>query len=175
MPDPDITYEVEVGDDGRWTLESTRPDKASAEAQAQRLVKGGGVSARVLRRKKGMFKPDVILELEAQEDPRAGTFQPLKEAPDLCASADDLYQPAQRRLIGRVFRHFLDDQGLTPTELLFSVLHLTKMERNDRLLNGAIQQVAQLQAKASGEEHGARVAFLEEAFQAIKQRAKAHG
>ncbi|MGB0684145.1 MAG: cyclic nucleotide-binding domain-containing protein [Magnetovibrionaceae bacterium] len=173
MPHPDFSYEVELGRDDRWTVEGIRPSQGEAEAFARDLVKAtAGFGARVLERRKGYFKPRVVLEVPPNENAKPVALQPLRKAPQLCETVDDLFSAEARLALGRVFRAFLDEQGLSALELLFSAVGLTAVERNDRLLTSACQHVGALQAKALGKDVPERVGFFDDAFQTIKAESK---
>jgi hypothetical protein len=65
-----------------------------------------------------------------------------------CTSYGEIALPASRAFIGSLIRPFLDQMVITPTELVFSGRHQTRLESSGTLLNEAIEKAAGMQARA---------------------------
>ena len=65
-----------------------------------------------------------------------------------CTSYAELALPASRAFIGSLIRPFLDQLVITPTELVFSGRHQSRLENAGTLLNDAIEKAAGMQARA---------------------------
>jgi hypothetical protein len=65
-----------------------------------------------------------------------------------CTKHSELTLPASRALIGSLIRPFLDQLVITPTELVFSGRHQTRLESAGTLMNEAIEKAAGMQARA---------------------------
>ncbi|WP_448187446.1 response regulator [Azospirillum sp. sgz301742] len=83
-------------------------------------------------------------------DPPGGVPDPeaASEA-TLCQSADEFYAPPAREVIGRHCERFLNENALTPTELLHAPRHQTTLS-NQALFVSIIQQAERAQGRKLG-------------------------
>jgi len=72
--------------------------------------------------------------------------------------------------IGRVLRQYLDQQVLTPLELLTDKVHLSTLMRNDQLVMKAKQAIATVQVKGTDQTAMVRLKFLEQMIAKIVAR-----
>jgi len=101
---------------------------------------------------------------------RKGAFYcPVEEA-YLCRTLDDFYKLDSRLAIGRVLRQYLDQQVLTPLELLTDKVHLSTLMRNDQLVMKAKQAIATVQVKGTDQTAMVRLKFLEQMIAKIVAR-----
>ena len=75
-------------------------------------------------------------------------------------------------MIGRLFRRYLDEMVITPTELLHNARELKRLADKDRLLMSAVDSIATLQAPGGGDEAKARRDFLHSSWDQMVARAR---
>lgn len=80
------------------------------------------------------------------DDPHAALDDSDADAGVDCQSAADFYHPAARRAVGRYCRRFLNENALTPTELLHSARHQQTLS-NIPVFVGILQQVERTRAR----------------------------
>jgi hypothetical protein len=166
------TYEVLVNSGGRWTIDSVHAVRSQAIQQADSLLSSGRCEGvKVTAQKDSSAQETVIFERMARKPEKAISITPIRKAP-VCRGIDEYYEFKSRRTIGRLLRQYLDEHGITPLELLYSVGHLNMLARNDTLFPQAIQSVAALQAKETGEKPTQRSGELSRAFEAVRDRAR---
>lgn len=170
------SFEVQVLTDKNWVIAEVSSDEAKAMAFADNLLQTGNhIAVRVVRdwlRADGKHAETIILEKKGEE--RKGTdlsLAPITEAAP-CRELADFLGPQSRLTIGKLCRKYLDETGITPTELLHSHAELKRFGDKDRLLFSAIDRVATLQAAAMGEEPKARRDFLSESWDKLVLRAR---
>lgn len=168
----EISYEVQVQVEGRWTIDSVHGHKNAALAAAQALVGANRHEAvRVLeessgRREKAVFEQ----ECKGRAEPTFG-ISPVEESP-WCAKADDLYRFESRKTAGRLLRRYLDHKFLTAFEILHGEWHLRELGRLEDLVNQAIHRIAAIQARARQVRPIDRVDVLYKAVERVTARAK---
>ena len=170
------SFEVQVLRDKRWVLAEVAADEANAVAFADNLLQKGNHEAvrvvRDFRRTDGLHSETVVHEKTA-DDRRKGDLSvaPVAEAP-ICRRTGDFYALSSRQVVGRIFRRYLDEFILTPTELLHNAKEMKRLADKDRLLFSAVDCVSTLQAQASGEDGKARRDFLHQAWDEATARAR---
>ncbi|MGE5505025.1 MAG: hypothetical protein ACM31L_11435 [Actinomycetota bacterium] len=176
-PGDKTSYEIQVFQDKHWVIAEMASDEAKAKAFADNLLQTGNHEAvRVVkdyRRSDGTHTETVVVEKKA--DARAAQpvqLSPITEAPP-CAELADFYRLPARLTMGRLLRKYLDEVLVTPSELLLSAPELKRFGDKDRLLFAAIERVAALQAKVSGEDAKARKDQLDKVWEEILGKARA--
>lgn len=81
-------------------------------------------------------------------------------AQSYCSTLADFYSPAAREMMGRTLASFLDQLVITPGELIHSGKYLKRLNDSGRALMNAVDKVATLQARHSGENAAARLRDL---------------
>ncbi len=170
------SFEVQVLQDKRWVVAEVRGDEANAVAFADNLLqKGNHAAVRVVRdfrRIDGLHSETVVHEKTA-DDGKKGDLSvvAVSDAP-LCRDADDFLDLPSRLVVGRVFRRYLDEFVLTPTELLHTAREMKRLGDKDRLLFSAVDSISTVQARASGEDGKARRDALHKAWDQAVARAR---
>lgn len=170
------SYEIQVLADKNWVIAEMAPDEAKAKAFAENLLQAGNHAAvRVVKdfeRIDGTHSETVILEKKAAEkaagDPQLTT---ITEAP-ACSALDDFYAQPCRTTMGKLLRKYLDEALVTPFELLHDAKEMKRFGDKGNLLFSAIDRVASLQAKATGEDAKARKEFLDRSWEELGKRAR---
>ncbi|CAA6605916.1 conserved hypothetical protein [Rhodospirillaceae bacterium LM-1] len=148
------SFEVQVLQGKRWTLQTVCETQTSATREAQAAIKAKREyeAVRVMRmwmRSDGLEGEKQVFFQEQEGGPITATIVNIDDAP-WCASLDDVYGRESRRMLGRLLRKYLDTVFLTPSELLYNYRALRRIEEADTLLPSATEKVANLQVKAKG-------------------------
>jgi hypothetical protein len=190
-----LRYEIQVLAEGRWRIAEViddgrdavqrRFDKRDFEETERRVVDqasailgaGGFQAVKVVRermRADGFSTVSEIFSKKAEKE--AGEAPLLVAALDgpvaLCETADEIYAREGYKAVGTLLRGFLDKLQISPPELLHHSPYLRKLNENYSLVQGALHQVAQAQAKAAGGDSKARAAKLLSFVEAIEKRAR---
>ena len=169
------SYEVQVLQDQHWVLSEVLGEEAAALAFADNLLsKNNYAAVRVVRdfkRIDGLHSETVLLEKAKAPQKKELAPASLIESP-ICSDLADFYSLSSRLTIGRLFRAYLDEALITPTELLHNAREMKRLADKDRLLMSAVDQIAGLQAPQGGEEAKARRDFLHRSWDQIQERAR---
>jgi hypothetical protein len=175
MTGKSTSFEIQVLQDSRWILADVAGEEAKAVAFADNLLTKGNHSAvRVVRdfhRLDGRHSETVIHEKTADPIKADLAVVAVSDSP-VCAGLDDFYELPSRLVIGRVFRRYLNELTLTPTELLHSAREMKRLGDKGQLLFSAIDNIATVQARVSGEDGKARRDFLSRSWEAAVARAR---
>lgn len=171
-----IRFEVATRRDGRWAIECSRDRESEAVKIAKEMLATSAYEAVRVMRERDVFGRTVIQASVFEASLRGRDEPPLKlSAPDesdcWCSELDDLYGARSRRLIGQMLRPFLDQFGITPTELLHNVSFGRKLDEAGMLLSSAIHRIAGIRANATGESMTESVRFLERLISTALRRA----
>jgi hypothetical protein len=144
-------FEVHACRDGRWTIESTEASQPEAEAYARKvLAKTGVTGVRVIREvARGSTSRESVVFEQTRETGGSGKIfvNDIDEAPP-CDSADELYAGQGRLTINRLFRAYLDKQGVTATEVMHDFRELRRLMDTDTLIASGVGKASVLQAKS---------------------------
>ncbi|HYD99443.1 MAG TPA: hypothetical protein VEH84_08675, partial [Alphaproteobacteria bacterium] len=150
-----IRYEVLVESDKRWAVAALCEEEDAAISQARVLLASGRYgAAKVMRERSGMLgllsSKEVFHEKAAIRPAGRVEAQPADRMWLNPQRVDELYSPAFRRVVLQIVPGWLDEQGLTPTELLHSSVHMKAFRRNDRLVAAFLNQFVQAQIDVPG-------------------------
>jgi hypothetical protein len=155
VPGRVIKYEVSFLKEERWTIESLRDDDRDAIAAAKAIVAQDGIDAvRVVRQRhspRDIVVESTVFEKQARARGKPEPRLSINVDEDAwCETLDDLYGARSRRAIGQLLRSFLDQTGITPTELLHNQRFLRKLDAAGSLQSGATDRIARARAAATG-------------------------
>jgi hypothetical protein len=155
VPNRRIHYEVSALREGRWLIECLRQTEAEAIDIARMFLKLDGVEAvRVTRARQ--TPGDIIFETPIFEQSRPPQGKPILRVSATddhdcwCDTLEDLYGGRSRRAIGQLLRGFLDQMGITPTELLHNYRYIKKLDSMGSLRVAAAYRIAQARADQTG-------------------------
>ena len=175
MASKSTSFEVQVLQDERWVLNKIIDDEGAAVEFADNLLtKDNYTGVRVVRdfaRQDGLHSEKVLLEKSKTPQKTEITTSTVSEAP-VCTEASDAFGLSARLIIGRIFRAYLDEVYLTPTELLHNAREMKRLADKASLLMNAVDQTARLQAPQGGEEGKARRDFLHRSWEQLWDRAR---
>ncbi len=165
------TYEVFIADGSRWLFDAEFDVRSEAETYAAALIGEAKVpGVRVIAESHRTGNEEVILEERIDLADKPLQIVPVEEAAP-CAELGDFYGFPARRTAGRLLRAFLDYHNKTALELMFDVGLLRALERNEKLFTTAVQRIATVQARDTGEKPALRSEALYAAFEQIKEHA----
>ncbi|HEY9164385.1 MAG TPA: hypothetical protein VIN57_07215, partial [Magnetovibrio sp.] len=145
------TFEVLTASGSRWLIDMSSTKRSEAMDHAEALLTKGKVEGvRVTEMRDGWSQEKVLLErkLGAGEKPLAIVAVPSAA---FCDKLESYYGLPSRLSVARILRGYLDRQGLMAMELMFNAAHLRALDRMDSYFPSAMQHVAQLHAKHTGE------------------------
>ncbi len=165
------TFEVQVMRNGRWISSSVLPKQDDALASAQRQFmdrKCEGV--RVVRnweRSDGLTDETEVFKRtrNVEEEDNISVAQ-IDKAPPPCVEVEEYYAFDSRNLINRLFRGYLDQAFLTPTELLHDSRELKRLQDKGTLVTTAVDRVSTLQSRQTGGDSKQR---RDEIFKAVEE------
>ena len=144
------TFEIHVCREGRWQIESVATSQPDAEADAKKALTRQGVSAvKVVRETASgsTTRESVVFEASRSTSESSKLFvADIDEAPT-CDTAADLYGIEARQTLNRLFRAYLDKNGVTATEVMHEFRELRRLLDADNLVMSGIGKVSTLQAK----------------------------
>lgn len=138
--------------DGSWAIEGAASNADSAQETALQFLARAGVSGvRVVKDSvKDIHNPapgDIIFEKMKQTGGGDRiVVGDIPNAPD-CEDVEDLFSGTGRQTINRLFRAYLDKQGVTPTEIMHNAREMKRAMDYETMMPSAVAKVAQLQAR----------------------------
>lgn len=171
------TFEVHACREDRWQIDTTAASQAEAEALARKILGKPGVSGvRVIREvaQSGTARENIVFEQTRQVGGGGKIFvNDIDEAP-YCETAEEIYAGSGRQTINRLFRAYLDKNGVTASEVMHDFRELRRLTDADTLMASGIGKVATLQAKTrEGVDTAARRDALYGFLNQITNRARA--
>lgn len=149
------SFEVQVLRQGRWMTESARDRQDEARQLAQKFLsdkkcEGARVVASKVGRD-GLISEKVIFE-QSQTGGGDGParINPIDSCPPRCQQTRDYFGLESRMTINRILRTYLEDNFLTPTELLHVFKEIQRVWDKDNLIPSAADRIASLQTKIGG-------------------------
>ncbi|TAL01824.1 MAG: hypothetical protein EPO08_09040 [Rhodospirillaceae bacterium] len=171
-----VAYEVQIYDKGHWAINELMPSEESARQKAKDLLALKHiVGVRIV--KESHFASDsrreteIFKEMKQAEKDDDLSVQPIDSAP-VCDRITDYYKTAARVTIGRLFSKYVEKFELTPLELLHSASNLKRIINLDTLVPSAVDKVAALQARTTGEDTRKRREVLFAAIDTLAKRAR---
>ena len=144
------SFEVHACREGRWTIETTTTSQSDAEAIARKSLAKAGVSGvRVIREvERGTTARESVVFEQMRELRDSGKIfvNDVDEAP-YCETVEEIYAGRGRQTINRLFRAYLDKNGVTATEVMHDFRELRRIVDADTLMASGVGKVATLQAK----------------------------
>lgn len=177
MASKSADFEIQVQKDGRWSTQSYIDGEDTAIAAAKRyLTDKKCEGARVIRnwhRQDGrMVEKEIFCETRTPRDDGPIRIVEVDHAPARCERPDDYYGGQSRGLMNRIFRNYLEKTFVTPTELIHNYKELKRIQDKDTLVPSAVDRVAFLQSRDSGQDSKARRDEIHKSVDALSARAR---
>ncbi len=164
-------FEIMTQREGRWTLDSTvgneldalgrepttrevQKVEENAVSRARSLLATGDFQAvKVVCETTGVFghksTKDVFSQVSTVKRGERLLPQAYKGDIPLCATPDDLTRRPACRVIGTVYRDFLNKYGLIGIELVHFFPHFRRLEEQSMLLQAGLRSIAERQAQGT--------------------------
>ncbi|MEQ9447779.1 MAG: hypothetical protein RLN70_02615 [Rhodospirillaceae bacterium] len=170
------SFEVQVYRDGRWAINQVMPTEEAARQQAtQLLTQKTTAGVRIIKETKfsssNVRESEIFRQMKEVEEKDDFAITPVKDAP-LCEKISDYYQTAARNTMARLFSKYLEKHEMTPLELLHSHKNLKRALNLDTMVPSAVDKIASLHARATGEDARKRKDVIFEAVDRIAARAR---
>ena len=173
------SFDVLTLRDGKWAIEATAPSEEAARSTAEKLLGGRGVEGVRVAKDVGLnpsqLRPgDILFEKKRA----AGARRDVILVPEIDESAEceelaDLYGVDGRVTMARLFRQYLDRQGMTVLELMHDYTELKRALDTDSMVTTGIDRIAKLQSKGKDPDRlDARREELEGMLAELTERAK---
>jgi hypothetical protein len=145
------TFEVQVLVAKNWTVKNLYDEEEAAKAIADQELKSGRVEGvRILRlwkRADGEHAEKLVFEKMGVVKPlRDVRIVPIETAPP-CAAEEDFLGPESLATMGRLFRKYLDETCLTPTEVLHVYREYKRIWDTEGIVMGGVDRVALVQTR----------------------------
>ncbi len=167
-----VRYMVNVREEGRWTIFTDAPSKGRAITAAKSLLSEGKFDAAKVTEDRG--QPQEILLWEQQSNRRrkkAVKITPVDEAA-ACRELADFYGFEARKTVGRLLRHYFDQEGMLPVELVHHRLNLRKLVRQNDLYIKAVQSISTVLAKSDDRNPSQVMDFIDSMVRKMTARAE---
>jgi hypothetical protein len=169
MAEQRYSFDVETRHGSRWVLYGTWPDQYQARKSANtRLTDPKCEGARIIRSWK---RPDgvavdteVFCQLRERRDDGIVRISPVDSVSGQCQTLRDFFGFESRQAMSRIFRDYLSRVVATPTEIIYNLRHLKRINEKDGLVRAAVDMVATLQTREGGQDMKTR---RDEIFRAV--------
>ncbi len=164
------SFEVMTLTDGRWILSEIRETESAAQALAKKLFGNAACSGvritKIWTRTDGSETESVIHEETRTRAEKPVQIVPIDEPPPVCRKSRDFYEVNARLTVNRLLKNYVEKVYLTPVEIMHNWRELKRFQEADMLMPQAVDRVASLQCKLTGDDVKQR---KDEIFTAIAQ------
>ncbi len=169
------SFEVQIYQGGRWAINQVLSSEEAARQKADQLLRLKTTSGvRIIKESKfasGTRESEIFRQIKEEKEKDDFSITPVKEAP-LCEKVSDYYQTAARNTMARMFSKYLEKHEMTPLELLHSHKNLKRALNLDSMVPSAVDKIASLHARATGEDARKRKDIIFKAVDSIAARAR---
>ncbi len=170
------TFEVQVLVAKNWTVKNLYDEEEAAKTIAEQELKSGRVEGvRILRlwkRADGEHAEKLVFE-------KMGVVKPMRdvrivpiETASPCAAEEDFLGPESLATMGRLFRKYLDETCLTPTEVLHVYREYKRIWDTEGIVMGGVDRVALVQTRSTEISPKTRAEEIYRAVEGIGARAR---
>lgn len=167
-----ISYEVQVELDGRWQTREITEERDFAQTRAKALADEAQCDAvRVIEsapKADGKSVDKTIFEQKVSKKAAKPTSAQQVDFAPLCDTAEDTFRLDSRLAAGRILRGYLDEEGITVSELMTDPGKLALLARNDTMMSQAIGVASSVQAKLFDASQRQRADALYTLFDEVK-------
>lgn len=151
------------------------PTEETARQKAtQLLLQKTTEGVRIIKESKfasGARESEVFRKMKEVKEKDDFAVTPVQDAP-LCEKMSDYYQTAARNTMARMFTKYLEKHEMTPLELLHSHKSLKRALNLDTMVPSAVDKIASLHARATGQDARKRKDAIFKAVDNIAARAR---
>jgi hypothetical protein len=125
-------FDIQILRDNRWTTEAARGSEMDARALAKKFLSDPRCAgARVVANQSmrdGTIRENVVFqETQSVSGAKPIRITPIDSAQPYCMSPKDFFGLECRMNLNRLFREYLEEVTLTPTEVLHSYQQLQRL------------------------------------------------
>ncbi|WNJ99594.1 hypothetical protein L2D14_17230 [Thalassospiraceae bacterium LMO-JJ14] len=169
-------FDIQILRDSRWTTEAVRGSEMDARALATKYLKdpecaGARVVANRTMRDGTINEIVVFEETQSVSGDKPVRITPIESIKPYCKTPKDFFGLECRMHLNRLFREYLEDVTLPPTEVLHSHKQLQRLFERDSLRLSAVSHIASLQVKGQGKSNRQRQAELNIIIDQIAEQA----
>ena len=177
MATPRYSFEVETRHGSRWVIDCIRDQETHARKRAAELLgdpKCAG--ARVIRSWKRPDGVAVDTEIFSQtrevKDDGPVHITPVETVQGNCQTLKDFLGFDSRQTMAQIFREYLAKAFVTPTEIIYNLRHLKRINEKDGLVRSAVDLVASLQSREGAQDVRVRRDEIYKAVDEMIERAR---
>jgi hypothetical protein len=157
MAEQRYSFDVETRHGNRWVFDGAWPDQYQARKSANtHLANPKCEGARIIRTWK---RPDgvpvdteIFCQLRESRDDGVVRISPVESVSGTCQTLRDFVGFDSRQAMSRIFREYLARAVVTPTEIIYTLRHLKRINDKDGLVRAAVDMVATLQTREGGQD-----------------------
>ncbi|MBT5242073.1 MAG: hypothetical protein HOH20_12075 [Rhodospirillaceae bacterium] len=170
------TFEVQLFKNGRWAIsEVVKSETVARKKAADLLALKTTAGVRIIKEshfgKDNHRESEIFKEMKEVKEEEDLSVTPVDEAP-LCDKVTDFYKTASRTTMARLFTKYLEKFEMTPLEMLHSHPNLKRMVNYETMVPLAVDKIATLHARATGEGTRERRDAIFDAVEVISQKAR---
>ncbi|WP_404325583.1 hypothetical protein [Aerophototrophica crusticola] len=169
-------FEVQVFKTDHWVIEAVCTTEAEARELARKLLPNRE-GVRIVREYNGSSRDGtsaetIIFSEMRQVNPKAVVVPAIEEAP-LCTDPKQYLGGDSRRIVTRLLRQYLEQRGLTASEVLCHPAEMKRAMNFEDMVPAAVSRVATVQAKAAGLDVRDRRESIYDSLSDLRVRAEA--
>jgi hypothetical protein len=177
MATPQYSFEVETRYGTRWVTESVLNHESQARSRAKELfadAKCAGVRIiRTWKRPDGVtVDTELFSETREIKDDASARITPVDTVTGKCQTVKDFFGFDSRQAMSHIFREYLAKALLTPTELIYNLRHLKRINEKAGLVRSAVDLVAALQTREGEQDSRSRRDEIYGAIDGMFERAR---
>ena len=170
-------FDIQILRDSRWTTEAVRGSEKNARDLATKYLKdpkcaGARVVANRTMRDGTINESVVFEETQSVSGNKPVRITPIESVKPYCKTPKDFFGLESRMNLNRLFREYLEDVTLTPTEVLHSHKQLQRLFERDSLRLSAVSHIASLQVRGQEKSARQRQAELNKIIDQITEQAR---
>ncbi len=162
------TFECQVLQSKNWTVVNLCDDEASAIRAAEQELTRRAEGVRVIRnwqRIDGELAEKVVFEKQGDAKPLSDMRITPIETVNACKDEADFLSPESLATMGRLFRKYLDERRITPTEVLHLSREYQRIWDTESIVPAGVNRVALVQSRGTDQDSKSRG---EEIYRAIE-------
>ena len=148
------SFDVQVRCGGRWIIEAVRDNEADARALAAGIFadckcRGTRIVSNWTRPDGNVIETELFRQTREVRDDGPLRIVQVDSVSAKCETLKDCLATDSRQVMVRIFRDYLNQIVITPTELIHDFKELRRIQDKDSLVRSAIDRVAFLQTRES--------------------------
>jgi hypothetical protein len=176
MAPPQYSFDVQTRHGSRWVIDCIRNQEHPARKRANELLADPKCAgARIIRtwtRPDGVsVDTEIFCQTREVKDDTTVRITPVDAVSGTCQTLRDFVGFDSRQAMSRIFREYLSKAVITPTEIIYNIRHLKRINEKDGLVRSAVDMVATLQTRESEQDVRSRQSEIYQAIDAMVEQA----